>query len=260
MFLFCKGFRRNVCACDRGVLLLEYPQLQTGERTLPNPPCEYMQTFANWIELTENQAARLAVGRVADCVCERGPRRAVNPLFLHGPAGSGKSHLVSALLADVTRRAPDLQVALLPASDFEAILLPDGKREELKAARQADLLVVEDVQHLPPRMEEAFVHLLDRGLTRGQQLVFTALSGPAQLTQLPARLTSRLGSGLVVGLQTLSPQSRRAFLRDRLNRRGLKVETDVILWLAEHTAGSGRALEGAVARLAALLQLNKPQQ
>jgi len=61
---------------------------------------------------------------------------------------------------------------------------------------------------------------------------------------------------LVVGLQTLSPQSRRAFLQDRLNRRGLKVETDVILWLAENTAGSGRALEGAVARLAMLLQMH----
>ncbi len=62
-----------------------------------------MQTFASWISLAENEAARLAVERVADCVCGRGPRRTINPLFLYGPAGSGKSHLASALLADVTR-------------------------------------------------------------------------------------------------------------------------------------------------------------
>ncbi len=141
---------------------------------------------------------------------------------------------------------------MLAAGDFESLLLPDADKEELKAARQADLLVVEDLQHLPARVEEAFVHLMDRGLARGQQLVFTALAGPAQLVHLPARVTSRLGSGLVVGLDLLSPNSRRAFLQDRIKRRGLNVGADVIAWLAEHVSGSVRQLEGAVARLASL--------
>jgi chromosomal replication initiator protein len=235
-----------------------------------------MQTFASWIPLPENQAARLAVERVADCVGGRGPRRAINPLFLYGPAGTGKTHLVSALLADVTRRGPDLQVALLAAGDFESLLLPEfpphpnpppqegraysspsplvgeGWGEGVKEARQADLLVVEDLQHLPGRVEEAFVHLMDRGLARGQQLVFTALAGPAQLTHLPARLTSRLSGGLVVGLEMLSPVSRRAFLADRVRRRGLEVGSEVIDWLAGHVAGSVRQLEGALTRLADL--------
>ncbi len=215
-----------------------------------------MQTFASWIPLAENQAARLAVEGVADCVCERGPRRAINPLVLHGPAGAGKSHLVSALLADITERSPDLQVALLSAGDFASLLLADGDREELKAARQADLLIVEDVQHLPMRREEAFVDLMDRGLARGQQLVFTALAGPAQLSHLPARLTSRLGSGLVVGLEPLSPDSRRVFLQDRIHRRGLNVPAEAIGWLAEHLTGSMRQLEGAVTRLASLARLH----
>jgi chromosomal replication initiator protein len=217
-----------------------------------------MQTFASWIPLTESEAARLAVERVADCVCGRGPRRAINPLFLCGPTGAGKSHLAQALLADVTRRAPDLQVSLLAAGDFEALLLPDADRETLKAARQADLLVIEDLQHLPARVEETFVHMMDRGLARGQQLVFTACRGPAQLAHLPARVTSRLSSGLVVGLRALSPESRHAFLQDRLNRRGLRVAADAIDWLSEHISGSARQLEGAVTRLASLA--HRPDQ
>ena len=215
-----------------------------------------MQTFASWIPLAENQAARLAIERVADCVCGREPRPRVNPLFLYGPAGTGKSHLVSALVADITQRAPDLQVALLAAGDFALLLLPDANREELRSARQADLLIVEDLQHLPAHLEEAFVHLMDRGIARGQQLVFTALSGPAQLTHLPARVTSRLGGGLVVGLEVLSPDSRRAFLGARLGRMGLDVPPEVIGWLAGHVAGSVRQLEGAAARLAALARLD----
>jgi chromosomal replication initiator protein len=214
-----------------------------------------MRTFASWIAVTENEAARLAAQGVADCVSGRGPRRSVNPLFLYGPAGSGKSHLASALLAEVTSRAPDLQVALLAAGDFESLLLPDADKEELKAARQADLLVVEDLQHLPARVEEAFVYLIDRGLARGQQLVFTAPAGPAQLVHLPARVTSRLGGGLVVGLEPLSPGSRLAFLQDRISRRGLKVEAVAVAWLAGHVSGSVRQLEGAVARLESLARL-----
>ncbi|MHB1426881.1 MAG: DnaA/Hda family protein [Gemmataceae bacterium] len=226
-----------------------------------------MQTFANWAPLAENEAARLAVERVADCVCGREPRRAINPLFLYGPAGAGKSHLVSALLAEVAQRSPDLQVALLAAGDFEALVRPPyipparggdigGGREELKSARQADLLVVEDVHLLPARVEESFVHLMDRGLARGQQLVCTALTGPAQLGHLPARVTSRLGSGLVVGLAPLSPTSRRVFLQDRIKRRGLNVGAEIVAWLAEHLMGSARQLEGAVARLAELARLD----
>ncbi|HTU19356.1 MAG TPA: DnaA/Hda family protein [Gemmataceae bacterium] len=215
-----------------------------------------MQTFASWIPLAEAQAARLAVERVSDCVSGRGPRRAINPLFLHGPAGAGKSHLVSALLADVTQRSPDLQVALLAAGDFELLLFPDGPREELKAARQADLLVVEDVQHLPARVEAAFVYLMDRGLARGQQLVFTASAGPAQLTHLPARVTSRLGSGLVVGMEALSPESRCLFLQEQGKRHGLKVGTDILAWLAEHVGGSARQLKGVIVRLASLTRLH----
>lgn len=237
-----------------------------GNDDLPNEWIgDDMQTLANWVALAETESARLAVERVADCVCVRGSRRTINPLFLYGLAGSGKSHLVSALLVEVTARAPDLQTALLAAGDFQA-LQPgtdapgsvDYDREELKAARKADLLILEDVQHLPARVEEAFVHLIDRGLARGQQLVVTALVGPALLEHLPARVTSRLGSGLVVGLGALSPESRRVFLQDRMQRRGLNVAADVLVWLAENLTGSARQLEGAVARLADLTRLYGP--
>ncbi len=217
---------------------------------------ESMQTLANWIALAETDSARLAVERVADCVCERRSRRTINPLFLYGPAGAGKSHLVSALLAEVIRRAPDLQTALLAAGDFEALVLAEGDGEERKAARRADLLIVEDVQHLPARVEETFVHMMDRGLARGQQLVFTALTGPAQLHHLPARVTSRLGSGLVVGLAALSPDSRRTFLQECVKRRNLNVAADVLAWLVENLPGSARQLEGAAARLAELARLH----
>jgi chromosomal replication initiator protein len=215
-----------------------------------------MRTFANWVSVPENRAARAAVERVADGVCAGRPRQPVNPLFLHGPAGTGKTHLVSALVADVAKRVPDLVAAVLRAGDFEALVRTEEVPADLKAARRADLVVVEDLQHLSARAAEAFAQLVDRCRSREQQLVLTAASGPAGLTHLPARLTSRLANGLVVGLQPLGPASRLVLLTDLVERRNLGVGQPVLAWLAEHVAGSGRQLEGAVTRLEGLARLN----
>lgn len=205
-----------------------------------------MQTFARWVSTPENRSARLAVGRVADCVCSGGQRREVNPLFLHGPAGTGKTHLTAALAHEVSRRRPDLVINLLSGNDFGT----DQRAED------GDLLIVEDLQHLPARASEALVQLLDDRLAHRQQTVFTATAGPALLRHLPARLTSRLAAGLVVGLEPLAPPSRLAFLQDRAERRQLAVSRDVLAWLAEHLPGSGRQLEGAIARLETLVRLS----
>ncbi|HZY89405.1 MAG TPA: DnaA/Hda family protein [Gemmataceae bacterium] len=217
-----------------------------------------MQTFARWVSLPENCAAQAAVGGAADRLCDR-QRPGANPLFLHGPAGSGKTHLASALVAAVNQRAPDLGAALLNAGDF-APPRDEGKAtphqsDAVEAARKADLVVVEDLQHLSERGVEGFVRLLDRCLDREQQVVCTAVAGPARLTHLPARLTSRLASGLVVGMYPLSRISRLAFLRDRAAQRQPAVGPDVLAWLAEHVPGSGRQLDGALSRVEGLARL-----
>jgi chromosomal replication initiator protein len=212
-----------------------------------------MYTFTHWVTTPENRFARAAVQRVMGCVALR-RRQQVNPLFLHGPAGTGKTHLVNALAAAVTRRCPDLIVSLLPATDCR----PDDSRQPDEwpaAARECDLLVIEDVQHLPARAVEALVGVIDGRRARGRQMVFTASEGPAQLTRLPERLTSRLACGLVAGLEPLAPASRLAFLQDRARRRRLDVGPDVLAWLAEHGSGSARQLDGALKRLETLARL-----
>jgi chromosomal replication initiator protein len=209
-----------------------------------------MPILSSWISLPENRAAGMAVERVAAAICEGQAANALNPLFLHGASGTGKSRLASLLVEQVTQQAPATVVRLLNAGD-----LARCEADELGDARQADLLVVEDLQHLAERAVEAFVALVDRGLARGQQQVFTASVGPAQLSHLPSRLTSRLAGGLVVGLMPLSPLSRRLFLEHRARERGLGVEGDVLAWLAEHLSGSMRLLEGALARLETLTRL-----
>jgi chromosomal replication initiator protein len=220
---------------------------------MPRPPL----TFARFLPLPENRSALAAVRRMADCLTSRRPKRSDNPLYLHGPAGSGKTHLASAVVEDVTHRAPELVAAVLSAGDLRTTALPrdpDGEvADGLQAARDSDLLVIEDVQHLDGRASETVVQLLDHLLPRGGQVVVTALVGPRHL-DLPGRLTSRLAGGLVVGLEPLQVSSRLALLQDKAQRRQLAVGRDVLAWLAENLAG-GRQLEGALTRLEALARV-----
>src|SRR5437867_7955213 len=105
-----------------------------------------MQTFARWVTTLENRSALLAVQRLAGCLGSDRRERCANPLFLHGPSGTGKTHLISALVADVTRRCPEIAVTVSPAAEFSAGLKGDDGR---MPAAECELLVVEDVQHLP---------------------------------------------------------------------------------------------------------------
>jgi chromosomal replication initiator protein len=211
-------------------------------------------TFTRFVSTPENRAALLAVQQLADAFCANRLQRLPSPLFLYGPAGTGKTHLVSALVEEVSRRSADAVITLLPAAEWQA-----ASPEEI--ACRSDLLIVEDLQHLGAgRTEflpsaEAFIQVVDDLQTRQRPMVFTANAGPGQLGHLSARLSSRLAAGLVVGLEPLRASSRLALLLDKAQRRQLAVPRDVLAWLADHLTGSGREIDGALAQLDTLARL-----
>jgi chromosomal replication initiator protein len=214
-------------------------------------PRQLPLTFATLVGVTEVRPALAAVREVLDCVCTADRRRVCNPLYLHGPAGSGKSHLAAALAHEASRRNRGLVITTLAAGDRETLgRFWDDDIETTPAAeaRASDLFVAEDLQHLPVGHARAFTRLFDELLSRSVQMVFTARVGPRQL-DLPTRLTSRLASGLVTALEAPSIDSRREILVDRAARRQLAVRPEVLDWLARHLTGGGRQLDGALTRL-----------
>lgn len=222
---------------------------------------DLMTTFARWIPLPENESAQLAVQRIAQNVGQSDKQREINPLFLHGPSGTGKSHLASALITEVTQLRPDAIALSLVAGDLHRSFQDeeDGKRSViLQDARNTDVLVVEDLQHVSEAAIPPLTNLIDYRLARQRQMVFTALHGPANLSQLPSRLTSRFAQGLVLGLSTLSPESRKTFLTQRAEQREIFIIDGILHWLAEHVGGSARELEGALSRLELLMEIEGP--
>lgn len=224
-------------------------------------------TFARFVDLPENRSALLAIREVAAHLASTNSASASNnPLLLYGPPGTGKTHLVSALLHDVARQRPEITGVHLSAGDFavnsafaddvEGESPASGELDLFAACKDADLLIVEDLQHLPGTAAERFAQLIDDLQAQGQQMIFTAHAGPQQLQhrhgKFPARLVNRLTGGMVVRLESPGIDSRRLLLR--VSAGETSIPDDIIDWLAGHLTEGGRQLVGAIAQVQMLMR------
>jgi len=190
------------------------------------------------VVLPENKSAIRAMDRMARTLAKPGRiRTPFAPLTLHGSPGTGKSHLANALLRLVIDLPTVRTVQAIPANDIDRDA--DEPIPLIDDFLACDLLIIEDLQHLPKPSATLLCRLLDHRDTRYLPTVLTANAGPAGLTFLPRRLTNRLAGGLVVQVESLSPKSRRELVTFLADRRKLYLLPDAIDWIADRSPGGG---------------------
>jgi chromosomal replication initiator protein len=214
-------------------------------------------TFDQFVICDGNRLAHAAALAVAEL-----PGQAYNPLFIHGPPGLGKTHLLHAIGNYVQAYGGGLTVRYATVEEFTSAFVGAvraGGTEAFKSTyRDADVLLVDDTQFLAERLrtKEEFFHTFNALYESGSQLVMTSDRRPHDMESLEDRLRERFECGLVAELEPPDLNARLTILHKRARLDSLPdIGDETLEAIAEHVTASVRTLEGALIRVVAYASL-----
>ncbi|MDX6674400.1 MAG: chromosomal replication initiator protein [Solirubrobacteraceae bacterium] len=246
----------DVVSADPSAGANEPHEPATAFRDLPLNP---KYTFDQFVIGDGNRLAHAAALAVAEL-----PAQAYNPLFVYGPPGVGKTHLLHAIAHYLLATNPSVTVRCTTVEHFTTDFvnaLQSGGMEGFKSFyRHTDVLLVDDIQFLESkaRTEEEFFHTFNALYETGSQLVLTSDRLPRDMSELEARLCERFQSGLVADVRSPDFPTRLTILRKRAQHDDVQLaECAALDAIAERVPDNVRALEGALIRVVAYHSLTE---
>ncbi len=220
-------------------------------------PTNERYTFESFVTGASNRFAHAAALSVA----ER-PSRSYNPLFIHGDAGLGKTHLLQAIGSYVHVNYPGSETLYVSTetflNEFVEAIRANTRAEFKRRYREIDVLLVDDIQFLEGKegLQEEFFHTFNTLYQANKQIVLSSDRPPDSMSTLEDRLRSRFKMGLITDIQPPDLETRLAILRKKAERETQPVPAEVLEYIASHVTDNIRELEGALIRVCAFASLN----
>ena len=216
------------------------------------PPFNFKYTFENFIVGSSNKFAHAACLAVAE-----NPATNYNPLFIYGPSGIGKTHLLYAITNKVNENKPDVKIIFITGEDFtnqfiEAMAI--NKTQEFRNKyRQCDILLIDDIHFIAGKVstQEEFFNTFNALYEDRKQIILTSDRPPREMKTLEERLKTRFEWGLLADIQPPDLELRIAIIKNKAEQIGITLSEEVLTFLAENLRSNVRQIEGAIKKLGA---------
>ena len=214
-------------------------------------------TFDNFIVGPSNRMAHSAANAVA-----KTPGTVYNPLFIYGPPGVGKTHLLYAIANEIRKNDLEANIVYIKGDEFTNELvdaIKSGKNIEFRSKyREADLFLIDDIQFIAGKdaTQEEFFHTFNKLHEAHKQIVMTSDRKPGDMPTLEDRLRSRFEMGLIMDIQPPDYETRMAILKNKAHSLGLDLTDDVCNYIAINVTNNVRQIEGTVNKILAFRDLN----
>lgn len=220
-------------------------------------------TFDNFIVGQSNKfahAASVAVANEPACFCDS-DSFSYNPLFIYGPSGLGKTHLLYAIINQLKFNHRELKIVYVKGEEFTNQLIdsiskktPEQFREKY---RTADVLLIDDIQFIAGReaTQEEFFHTFNALYEDHKQIILTSDRPPKEMKTLEERLRTRFEWGLTTDIKPPDEDLRAAIIKKKAAAINISLENEVVNYLAENLRSNIRQVEGAIKKLGALSTL-----
>ena len=214
-------------------------------------------TFDSFVVGPSNRFAHGAARAVAST-----PGQVYNPLFIYGPSGLGKTHLLYAIANELRRHNPNLKVVYIKGDQFTNELidaLKAGKNVEFRNKyRGADLFLVDDIQFIAGKdsTQEEFFHTFNTLYEDHKQIVLTSDRKPDEMATLEDRLRTRFQWGLIADIKPPDYETRMAIIKNKAISLNLDLPNDVCSYIANNITNNVRQIEGTIKKILAYYNLN----
>ncbi len=238
------------------------PRLEVldGQRLQPN------YTFETFVIGKNNEHCRAFCKAIADDMSrDLNCTKSINPLFIYGNSGLGKTHLINAIAYQILQAQPEVKIKFTTCENFMNEYIASISTNQNAAFRNkyrnVDILLIDDIQFLTGKegTQEEFFHTFEQLRNNNAQIIITSDKLPREIPDLEERLVTRFEGGVLSDIQVPNLETRIAILQKKAEMENAVVDNRIIEYIVDNVDVNIRTLEGALQTLISTARIsNQP--